>query len=90
MTTMAENKRIDEPTGTKTVGHEWDGIEELNTPLPRWWLLDLLCLHHLGDSAIHGLSGMAADQQGHRRDVGLDQPGPAGEGNERGRSAALR
>ena len=36
---MAENKRIDEPTGTQTVGHEWDGIEELNTPLPRWWLL---------------------------------------------------
>lgn len=35
---MAENKRIDEPTGTQTVGHEWDGIEELNTPLPRWWL----------------------------------------------------
>lgn len=31
-------KRIDEPTGTETVGHEWDGIEELNTPLPRWWL----------------------------------------------------
>jgi cytochrome c oxidase cbb3-type subunit 3 len=37
MTIMA-NKRIDEPTGTETVGHEWDGIEELNTPLPRWWL----------------------------------------------------
>lgn len=35
---MAENKRIDAPTGTETVGHEWDGIEELNTPLPRWWL----------------------------------------------------
>ncbi|HEX2793358.1 MAG TPA: cytochrome-c oxidase, cbb3-type subunit III [Croceicoccus sp.] len=31
-------KRVDEPTGTETVGHEWDGIEELNTPLPRWWL----------------------------------------------------
>ncbi len=30
--------RIDEATGTSTVGHEWDGIEELNTPLPRWWL----------------------------------------------------
>lgn len=30
--------RIDEPTGTEFVGHEWDGIEELNTPLPRWWL----------------------------------------------------
>jgi cytochrome c oxidase cbb3-type subunit 3 len=21
-----------------TTGHVWDGIEELNTPLPRWWL----------------------------------------------------
>ncbi len=35
---MADKKRIDEPTGTETVGHEWDGIEELDTPLPRWWL----------------------------------------------------
>lgn len=33
------NKRIDQPTNTETVGHEWDGIEELNTPLPRWWLI---------------------------------------------------
>ena len=30
--------RIDHPTGTPTMGHEWDGIEELDTPLPRWWL----------------------------------------------------
>jgi len=36
---MAENKRIDTPTGTQTVGHEWDGIEELDTPMPRWWVL---------------------------------------------------
>ena len=35
---MADDKRIDAPTGTETVGHEWDGIEELDTPLPRWWL----------------------------------------------------
>ena len=35
---MADDKRIDTPTGTAFVGHEWDGIEELNTPLPRWWL----------------------------------------------------
>ncbi|XUU60540.1 cytochrome-c oxidase, cbb3-type subunit III [Erythrobacter sp. HA6-11] len=33
-----QNSRVDEPTGTEFVGHEWDGIEELNTPLPRWWL----------------------------------------------------
>lgn len=35
---MSDKQRIDQPTGTQTVGHEWDGIEELNTPLPRWWL----------------------------------------------------
>jgi cytochrome c oxidase cbb3-type subunit III len=33
-----DQSRIDEATGTEFVGHEWDGIEELNTPLPRWWL----------------------------------------------------
>lgn len=31
-------KQIDEISGTETTGHEWDGIKELNTPLPRWWL----------------------------------------------------
>ncbi len=25
-------------TGKLTTGHEWDGIKELNTPLPKWWL----------------------------------------------------
>jgi len=23
----------------KTMGHEWDGIAELNNPLPRWWVI---------------------------------------------------
>jgi cytochrome c oxidase cbb3-type subunit 3 len=37
---MSDDKRadIDTPTGTGTTGHVWDGIRELNTPLPRWWL----------------------------------------------------
>lgn len=35
---MAEEQRLDEATGQTTVGHSYDGIEELNTPLPRWWL----------------------------------------------------
>ena len=25
-------------SGQMTTGHEWDGLKELNTPLPRWWL----------------------------------------------------
>ncbi|MBF0250427.1 MAG: cytochrome-c oxidase, cbb3-type subunit III [Alphaproteobacteria bacterium] len=32
------NIEKDAVTGTNTTGHEWDGIKELNTPLPRWWL----------------------------------------------------
>ncbi|MGD9925059.1 MAG: cytochrome-c oxidase, cbb3-type subunit III [Pseudorhodoplanes sp.] len=31
-------REVDAVTGTETTGHEWDGIRELNTPLPRWWL----------------------------------------------------
>jgi cytochrome c oxidase cbb3-type subunit 3 len=31
-------KDVDTVTGTETTGHEWDGIRELNTPLPKWWL----------------------------------------------------
>jgi len=34
----SESHRVDEPTGTEFVGHEWDGIEELDTPMPRWWV----------------------------------------------------
>jgi cytochrome c oxidase cbb3-type subunit III len=30
--------QIDRVSGQHTTGHEWDGIRELNTPLPRWWL----------------------------------------------------
>ncbi|MHB1110291.1 MAG: cytochrome-c oxidase, cbb3-type subunit III [Devosia sp.] len=32
------DKQIDEVSGVETTGHEWDGIKELNNPLPRWWL----------------------------------------------------
>ena len=33
-----QGPHIDAVTGTATTGHEWDGVRELNTPLPRWWL----------------------------------------------------
>ena len=36
-----EHTDVDSVTGTATTGHEWDGIRELNTPLPRWWLWTL-------------------------------------------------
>jgi len=37
MTTPDKNG-VDDFTGTSTTGDEWDGIRELDTPLPRWWL----------------------------------------------------
>jgi cytochrome c oxidase cbb3-type subunit 3 len=27
-----------EPRQVETTGHQWDGIEELNNPMPRWWV----------------------------------------------------
>ena len=27
-----------EPRQVETTGHSWDGIEEYNNPLPRWWV----------------------------------------------------
>lgn len=38
---MSLKQDIDEVTGVDTTGHEWDGIKELNNPLPRWWLWTL-------------------------------------------------
>ena len=35
---MADKKEVDELSGVETTGHEWDGVKELNNPLPRWWL----------------------------------------------------
>jgi cytochrome c oxidase cbb3-type subunit 3 len=31
-------RKADADARTRTTGHAWDGIEELNSPLPRWWL----------------------------------------------------
>ena len=33
------DEEFDAATGKTTTGHSWDGIKELNTPLPRWWVL---------------------------------------------------
>ena len=35
---MADKVSRDAVTGVDTTGHEWDGIRELDNPLPRWWV----------------------------------------------------
>lgn len=38
-------KEIDKLSGVETTGHEWDGLKELNNPLPRWWLwIFIICI----------------------------------------------
>jgi cytochrome c oxidase cbb3-type subunit 3 len=42
---MTEHNDLDQVSGKTTTGHEWDGIKELNTPLPRWWVITFyLCI----------------------------------------------
>tara|TARA_R110002074_G_scaffold33348_9_gene92886 strand:+ start:5457 stop:6359 length:903 start_codon:yes stop_codon:yes gene_type:complete len=40
-TPLGKTKPVDDVSGIETTGHEWDGIKELNNPLPRWWLWTL-------------------------------------------------
>lgn len=35
---MAAKPEKDAVTGVETTGYEWDGIKELNNPLPSWWV----------------------------------------------------
>lgn len=39
MTDQTPQNEIDAHSGVETTGHSWDGIKELNNPLPRWWLI---------------------------------------------------
>lgn len=38
MTDEHRNIETDKISGVQTTGHEWDGLKELNNPLPRWWV----------------------------------------------------
>ena len=31
-------KQVKKPGEVPTTGHEWDGIQEYDNPMPRWWL----------------------------------------------------
>jgi cytochrome c oxidase cbb3-type subunit 3 len=73
---MADDVEKDAITGTDTTGHEWDGLRELDTPLPKWWLYVLyaciawaavMCLLYPSVPGIrgywHGLLGYSTRKQ---------------------------
>jgi len=53
----------DEISGQETTGHVWDGIKELNSPLPKWWLYVLWATiiwsigYYFWSSPIPGIQG---------------------------------
>ena len=69
----------DHYTGQATTGHEWDGIRELNTPLPRWWLWILYATiawsiaYFILYPAIPGLSGYTKGVLGYSSRVEIGQ-----------------
>lgn len=68
----SEDKKIDQHSGVETTGHSWDGIEELNNPLPRWWLytwyitIAIAIVYMILMPAIPALPGMGTNTRGLR------------------------
>ena len=46
----------DDITGHVTTGHEWDGIRELNRPLPKWWVYIFYASDRCGRPFIRAVS----------------------------------
>lgn len=73
MSDHQETRETDAHSGTETTGHEWDGIKELDTPLPRWWLYTFYACIVIGIvymvfmPAIPSLPGLAGSGSDHTR-----------------------
>ena len=63
---------------SETTGHEWDGIEELNNPLPRWWLWTFYATIVWALVYTMPVPGLAADHRGDAGGAGLLDPGQRG------------
>lgn len=72
MAETPEEHDVDAATGVNTTGHEWDGIKELDNPLPRWWLwifyatIVWAVIYMIFMPAIPGLPGMGGYTPGLR------------------------
>jgi cytochrome c oxidase cbb3-type subunit III len=73
----ARTKRVEERAAGETLGHEFDGIEEYDLPLPRWWLwmfvgtivfLVVYCVLYPGLGSFSGTLGWTSGGQ-HRDEV---------------------
>lgn len=68
-------KKVTKPQGeVETTGHSWDGIEEFNNPLPRWWVWILYATIIWAIWYSIAYPGLAADPRGN---PGVPCAGPA-------------
>ena len=69
----------DSISGQDTTGHEWDGVKELNTPLPTWWVYTFYAtivfavVYSVLYPAIPSLSGHTAGLLGYTNRAALTQ-----------------
>ncbi len=63
---LSQNKTKAPPKGedVKTMGHSWDGIEEYNNPLPRWWFFMFIGTMIFGAAYLYMYPGFG-DYKGH-------------------------
>jgi cytochrome c oxidase cbb3-type subunit III len=85
MPTKAEKDSV---TGTETTGHEWDGIKELNTPLPKWWVYVFYAtvayslVYWVLYPSIPGISGYVGGVLGTNNRLALDEKLAAAEARQ--------
>ena len=77
-------------TGRDTTGHEWDGLKELNTPLPKWWVYVLYATIVWSAGVVRAVSVGARDQRLFPRRAGLFAARGGGRRCARGDGAACR
>lgn len=72
---MAGENEKDSVTGYDTTGHVWDGIRELDRPMPRWWLYILYAtilwsvVYYVLYPAIPGITGYTEGVLGYSQRV---------------------
>lgn len=75
---MPTKPEKDAITGTEIRSHEWDGIQEMDNPLPRWWLyvlyatIAISAVYFLLYPAIPGLTGYTKGLLGYTERQALD------------------
>jgi cytochrome c oxidase cbb3-type subunit III len=71
-----QDARTKTPQDPETTGHSWDGIEEYNNPLPRWWLWTFYATIIWGIGYTILFPAWPIDHASHTRAFSASRPAP--------------